>query len=234
MILEIPEDCKISHFNKMKNPVLFLDAGHGGRTPQGKYPTFPGKCHAFFVSQITADMRRFSVMEKGEIYLCEGIINRAVADLVLQGSLRFKFDVIPVFDWWEDTSLSSRAESANKYAEKEGVGTSIFISIHCNGSARHDVQGHEVFHYPGSKNGKRLANLFNQEWHKKYWFGEKNRGVKEEKDYAVLAKTTMPAILPELFFFDNYIDAINGCVPGNIQAAANTILKTAQRYFYAD
>jgi len=96
-------------------------------------------------------------------------------------------------DWYP--SLAQRCQIANNF------GADIFISIHCNAAVNEKASGVETLFAQGSRNGKRLAELVQQEV-----VGATkaaNRGVVERDDLAVLKGTKMPAVLVELGFITN-------------------------------
>lgn len=103
----------------------------------------------------------------------------------------------------EFVSLAGRAKRANEW------GADLFVSLHCNAAAREEVEGMEVFSFPGSDSGFRLAGkIFNfldsfvvagpHLW----------RGLKEA-NFAVLRLTNMPAVLVEMEFITNSRQAQN-------------------------
>ena len=71
------------------------------------------------------------------------------------------------------------------------------VSLHFN-SVGFAADGSEVCYYPGSTEGKKLAELLLAEILEALQLS--NRGVKPRPDLAVLAGTTMPAVLGEPFF----------------------------------
>ena len=102
----------------------------------------------------------------------------------------------------------------------------IHVAIHSNA---HDgkSRGCEVYHYKGSKNGKRLADTI-------YKYMEpltptKDRGVKENTSFYELKKTHAPAVLIEVDFHDNYEGA--KWIDANIFPIAEAIAKGVCDYF---
>ncbi|MGB9780852.1 N-acetylmuramoyl-L-alanine amidase family protein [Caldanaerobacter sp.] len=103
-------------------------------------------------------------------------------------------DVIMTRDKDETVDLQQRCDIANK------AHANYFISIHCNSFKDPSANGTETYAYPGSIDGRNLAQYVQNEIVKT--LGTKDRGVKYEKFY-VLKYTYMPAILVELAFMSN-------------------------------
>ncbi len=119
-------------------------------------------------------------------------------------------------------SLAERAYIAN------AAGCDIFVSIHANAAYSRAARGFEVYHYPGSYWGSRLASLVYQEVLD--MVPVDGRGVKSAKFY-VLRHTRMPAILVELGFVTNPYDAMLLASEESQWAYALGILYGIQRYF---
>lgn len=90
-----------------------------------------------------------------------------------------------------DTPLSTRTNRAN------AANADIYVSIHYNAGGGSGV---ETYHYPGSTNGRRLAQCI----HKYVIQGtpQRDRGVKSA-NFHVLRETKMPAVLVEYGFMDD-------------------------------
>src|SRR5262249_6206568 len=89
-------------------------------------------------------------------------------------------------------SLASRAAFANRFK------ADVFVSIHCNAAASPEVEGIEVYHFPGSPQGRWLAlHLLDRLLVRSP--DHRSRGVKEP-NFAVLRLTKMPAVLVECEF----------------------------------
>ena len=179
---------------KMKQKVLFIDAGHGGIDPQGNYTTAPSKQHKF----------EQGFHESGWFY--EGVSNRRLAAEFIAQASRMGYLCIPVYHPSKDTSLSTRTNLANKIAQALGA-ESLYISFHSNafdGSAR----GWCVFHHPNSRAGKNLAeNVAIETVPLCAEYGVPDRNPVLIANFHVLTYTNMPAILIENLFFDNEQDA---------------------------
>ena len=97
----------------------------------------------------------------------------------------------------EDDELGWRAEKANRW------NADLFISIHCNSSERIEAEGTETYFYPGSEQGRKLAECL------QFCVTDavltEDRGVKEA-DFQVLRQTVCPAALLECAFLSNPID----------------------------
>lgn len=79
------------------------------------------------------------------------------------------------------------------------------VSFHLN-SFNEEAEGCEMYHYPGSTEGKRLASILQGKINAV--LENSDRGVKAEKDYILLRETTMPAVICEPAFIDNVEDFI--------------------------
>ncbi len=93
--------------------------------------------------------------------------------------------------------LAFRAELAN------ANGADVFISIHINSVDNPSAHGTEVYHYPGSVQGKLLAACLQARLVAE--LGTVNRGVKAA-NFQVLRETDCPAALVEVAFISNEAD----------------------------
>jgi N-acetylmuramoyl-L-alanine amidase len=91
--------------------------------------------------------------------------------------------------------LSWRAELANQ------AGADIFVSIHCNSSTDPAAHGAEVWYFPGSEQGRSLAEYIQQSVVER--IGAADRGVKANAELTVLWATDCPAVLVEMGFLSN-------------------------------
>lgn len=97
----------------------------------------------------------------------------------------------------ETDDLAFRAQLANDNQ------ADVFVSIHANSAANAAAHGTEVYYYPGSAQGRRLAELIQPrlvaELH------TVDRGAKAA-NFQVLRETDCPAVLVEVAFLSNETD----------------------------
>ena len=93
--------------------------------------------------------------------------------------------------------LEYRADLAN------ANNADVFVSIHANSVANPTAHGTEVYHYPGSAEGRRLAACLQNRLVAE--MGTADRGVKEA-NFQVLRQTDCPAALVEVAFLSNEAD----------------------------
>lgn len=160
----------------MTMKTVILDAGHGGII--GIYQT-PGK--------------RSPKWPNGA-QLFEGEFNRAIKARVIE------LCQLNGFNWYDlnpeqsDTKLSERVKIANT------IHNSFLISIHANAGGG---KGCEVFiSKSASATSKKIASFAEQKY-KEVFPGYTWRGIKKE-NFTIIHNTTMPAVLFECFFMDNF------------------------------
>jgi len=153
--------------------IAILDPGHGGQDPGARGAIF---------------------LEK-DINL---IIARKVKDILEEwGWIVYMTRDEDIF-----VSLTSRTNFANTIVSKHSKSkTFCFVSIHFNAFHDKGVGGWEVYHYPGSIPGEKLAKQVAKYFKKQLPFP--SRGVKAEKSFYVLRHTISPAILVEPLFLTN-------------------------------
>ena len=170
----------------LKLPIPIISNGHGG-VIAGKYQT-PGK--------------RSPLWPDGSI-LYEGEFNRAIKSRVIE---MLSFEGIPYIDLvttQADKMREARVRKANAhhYLHKN----TFLIDIHSNAAPEHlkgKARGSEVFiSHRASNNSHRLAN-FCTRYFRYHFPNERWRGIKI-KNWDMVHKTHMPAILVECFFMDN-------------------------------
>jgi len=168
---------------KQSKFLWLLDPGHGGLTRDGKYTTAPAK-----------------EFQHPGFMIYEGVINRAIKDLVKKALIAKRIDYAVVADDAEDTSLEHRVRVADSIYEKDN--RAVYLSIHSNAGGG---EGFEIFTGPGQTESDKFAKVF-EKFYREMGKDFKFRGLKEENFY-VLRKTDCPAILVENLFFDNLKEA---------------------------
>jgi N-acetylmuramoyl-L-alanine amidase len=112
-------------------------------------------------------------------------------------------------------SLPARAGFANRLQADR------FVSVHANAAATPAAQGIEVYQFPGSTAGRRLAESVLKSLLATFP-SHRNRGIKEA-NLAVLRLTTMPGILVETEFLTNPTQLRFLADPANQQLLAAAI-----------
>ncbi|MDX2245439.1 MAG: N-acetylmuramoyl-L-alanine amidase [Bacteroidia bacterium] len=116
------------------------------------------------------------------------------------------YNVVPEVEI--DAFTTGRAQRANEKVSPLGL-PKIFLSVHANAFGMSTwadgITGIEVWHYPGSNAGMRLASVFQRELMKKLpdWV---DRGIKSHKPnssqiFTVLRVPQMPTVLTENGFY---------------------------------
>lgn len=167
-------------------PIVLLDNGHGKETAGKRSPIWSDGSQLF-----------------------EWEFNR---DIVRRIAEKLQADGIPyrvLVPEENDISLTERARRANEYA-KEFNGKAYVLSIHANAGGG---TGWEVYTSPGQTPSDAIATVFFEEagrefvpdgWRMRsdYSDGDSDK----EANFAILTKTTCPAILTENFFMDTEKD----------------------------
>lgn len=163
---------------------VLLDNGHGSLI-NGTYQT-SGKLKDW--------------KDKGIIY--EGEFNRAIVNGIIEQLTVLKIPYVNIAPEYRDVRLETRVNRANKYPTR----SSFYLSVHSNAGGG---TGSEIFTSPRSTKSDKIATIFGKEY-KKEFPKRKLRtdftdgDLDKERRFYVLTKTTMPAILTENFFMDNF------------------------------
>lgn len=162
--------------------LIAIDDGHGMQTAGKRTPPIP---------------------ELNNRVIRENEFNKAVKLLLDAELKRCGFRTLIVAPGDGDTSLTARTNLANsKKAD-------AYVSIHYNAFDGkfddYDPEGLSVHIYPGSKDGRKLAECVLK--YLKQGTTQRNRGI-VENNFHVLRETKMPAILTENGFMDNKREAL--------------------------
>lgn len=168
------------------NYIVILDNGHGIDTPGKRSPMWPDGSQLF------------------EYEFNRDIVRR-ISDKLNKESISHYILVPETID----ISLSERIKRANAIT-KEYEGQSFLISIHANAGGG---TGWEVYTSPGRTSSDTIATTFFKEFEQEFapegWRmrSDYSDGDPDKEDnFAILTRTTCPAILTENFFMDTEED----------------------------
>lgn len=165
-----------------KKYLVALDDGHGMETAGKRTPPIP---------------------ELDGRVIRENEFNKAVKHFLADELKRCGFEVLFVAPGDKDVPLATRTNLANS------KNADIYVSIHYNAFDGkfddYDPEGLSVHIYPGSKEGRKLAECIIK--YLKNGTPQRNRGI-VENNFHVLRETKMPAILSENGFMDNKREAL--------------------------
>jgi N-acetylmuramoyl-L-alanine amidase len=123
--------------------------------------------------------------------------------------------------------LDGRIHMANKVAKDIESAACLFVSWHSNAYGEEtewtESEGIETFYFPSSRIGEILATKVQRHLSKAFpnW---RDRGIKTSRHFAVLRRTTMPAILIEWGFFNNRHQVIELLDDNNRERAADAFV----------
>lgn len=166
-----------------KQPVVVIDAGHGGNDP--------GKVG---VDQSLEKDINLDIAKRLAHYLEQA-------------------DVKTILTREEDKGLYSETDTRKKSADMKArcslideVQPDLVVSIHQNSYHQEQVSGGQVFYYTGSVKGKRLAEIIQKRFD--YVLGEKNtRKAKANNSYYLLLHVKCPIVIVECGFLSNWQEA---------------------------
>ena len=121
----------------------------------------------------------------------------------------------------KNQDLTNRASMANQ------SGANYFISIHTNSSLNPAANGFEAYVYRLGGAAEELAHSIVDSVVSK--LGSKNNGVRQA-NFAVLRRTSMPAVLLELGYLSNPTEALNLYSPAWQKAVAQAIYEGIYNY----
>lgn len=165
-----------------------LDNGHGKFTAGKRSPKFEDGTR-FFEYEFNRD------------------IVKRISEKLTEIGVQF-FNVVPEVD--TDNFLKGRVDRANAFQTDL---PKLFVSIHSNAApaqssshwANPPAKGMETWYYTGSRNGRKLASIFQK--HMVNYTGMVNRGLKSTKKLYVIRNTSMSACLTENGFYNHKAEA---------------------------
>ena len=192
-----------------KEITFLLDSGHGGIV-DGKYVTAPN-----FDKNDKSTWKKCWYHPDADLTLFEGVYNRQILNLVkhimFARGMKYK-DVTTGSDECSDfdISLSDRVYNANSFYEHDK--NCVYFSMHGNASGSGKAKGIEIFTSKGQTLSDKYATIVfdsivdffpDEKYRKDTW---SDNDVDKEANYFVLKNTKMPAMLLEMWFFDNLED----------------------------
>jgi N-acetylmuramoyl-L-alanine amidase len=132
----------------------------------------------------------------------EDTITKAVGELVIAKLTKRGLPCVNTLPARSNGTVSGSLAQRVNTANNAGVG--LYVSIHCNSAVNSAAKGAEVYYYAGNETGKQLASILSKELADE--LDTLNRGAKEANFY-VLRATQMDAILIEVGFLSNAVEA---------------------------
>lgn len=176
----------------IKNKLLIIDPGHGGKDPGAIWP-------------------RVSVPRISEAHINLQIGIELFNRMVERETLK----VVMTRDKPTSVTLARRCKIANlansgalsairKYGTENDMSNynALFLSIHCNSAFNSSANGAEAIYWHGSQKGANAANCMASAFTKHGVIWRRNF----ESGFAVLRDTDIPAIIVELGFISNEKD----------------------------
>lgn len=184
--------------------IVVIDIGHGANT----YPP-----------------------SKGVGNFAEHNFNSAVAikakELAEHNGFTVLFSQQPYAD---EVPLNSRSAWIN--AQHRASPILCLLSIHANAGG--NASGHDVFHWHKSKNGKRLAQIWNKYAKEKLPIPQHGQGIWESKpgnfNFHMVRETAPPAIIAEHFYYTNPEELKKCNTPEFVNLAAEVAARTICEY----
>ncbi|NRA92819.1 MAG: N-acetylmuramoyl-L-alanine amidase [Psychroserpens sp.] len=176
----------------MSKLLYILVAGHGGMRPNTDIYVTKGKC-----SPLHEDGSR----------TLEGVENRRKVEAMKDALIFAGHDCVIASHEWKDLPIHMVADRVNQLGSGR---KSICINVHSNGAGNgvnwHSATGIDTFFWSKdgrySKEGKRIATIFNNNAKEVFSGVTRNRGVKG-RNFGMLRETNMPSILIEFGFHTN-------------------------------
>lgn len=211
--IDIPKEAFIAYneFITDSEWVIAVDVGHGGML-DGEYTTAPSKMYNH---------------PWGTFY--EGVFNRQVAMAVSEKLMEHSLSHFFTTDSNLDVSLPIRTTRANNYVRKYPKRKHLFISIHGNAHSNQNARGLEIWTSPGQTKSDEYAEVFYEELTELGWRMRSDISdgdADKESRFYVLVKTKSPAVLLELGFYSNPIEAKDMMSPKVQDQMANAIVKS--------
>lgn len=142
----------------------------------------------------------------------EYLWNRQVADLILEGLVSAGVDASLVVTETNDVTLRNRVNRVNTICNRLGASNVLLVSIHANaagnGSAWMNAKGWSCYTSKGKTKSDQVAeclyDAFEEEFQDRKIRKDMSDGDRDwEENFYVLQKSKCPAVLLEIFYYDN-------------------------------
>jgi len=173
--------------------------------PEPEKPTAPSQRYLWCLDnghgKLTAGKRSPKLKDGERFYEYEfnRIIVKGIIKALKKHGVRY-YNVVPEVN--VDNFLKGRVLRANNVPSDI---PKIFLSVHANAGPGTwtSAKGLETWYFHGSRTGRKLAAVFQQQLVNQ--LGWTNRGIKSQatKQFYVLRRTNMPAVLTENGFYNN-------------------------------
>ena len=183
--------------NKLDNPaIVYIVAGHGGFDPIQKEYVTNGK---------RATHKGAEMHQNGTYY--EGWGNRIAADYLAAICREWGLIPIRIHQEIQDTTPDTRSNEIDKYVRKFGSALakrSVLIELHSN-AANGTAKGARIYTTTNNDNSDILESHIRkyikqlEKQFETFVLGE----YKQEKNYTLIAQSSIPAVLIERAFHDN-------------------------------
>ncbi len=146
-----------------------------------------------------------------------GLNNSLEKDINLSIALKLKTileqnDINVIMTREDDRGLYSESDSSKKTGDLrkrvEIINSNdavVTVSIHQNSFIQESIKGAQVFYYAGSEEGKKFAEIMQEQLKKTLKDGNK-RVAKANNNYYLLKKSSCPIIIVECGFLSNYAE----------------------------
>lgn len=183
----------------MKETILYINAGHGGLSDEGRYttPAYIGK----------KTLHTNGKFYHGGGWFYEGVFNRDIANEFIYEATKLGYKCIPVFHQQLDTSRMERIKKANN----DAVGKkALWLSFHANAIAnstdpQNRAEGVCTFVYKlgtqTADNAEKVTKAVNKVF--ELWGSKTRAQLVHDKALDETYYTAMPSMLFEIGFFDN-------------------------------
>ncbi len=187
----------------LKNKVITIDAGHGGRDPGATY-------NDIFEKNINLEI---------SLKLEKELLKQGATVFMIR---RSDIDLSSIYD-----SKKKRGDLYRRLQLIKKNKSDMYISIHINWYKNSNYKGAEVLYNPINSNNKTIAKIIMEEFQTNL---NSNRTI-NTTDLYMYKNTTIPGVLVECGYLSNYEDRNKLLTSNYQQKIASSITKGIIRYF---